>query len=128
MRRGGISWHEGAASKFNEPDSFYEFKYDNLNNKIFDILSRIDYLKRNIQEDTYDVIRAINRISNYYGSVTDYDEYLNDMKQLLIIRNNDLLDTTGKVSRNIRNSISKLTSKDAKLIRDLELLDQMLRK
>ena len=128
MRRGGISWHEGAASKFNEPDSFYDFKYDNLNNKIFDILSRIDYLKRNIQEDTYDVIRAINRISNYYGSVTDYDEYLNDMKQLLIIRNNDLLDTTGKVSRNIRNSISKLTSKDAKLIRDLELLDQMLRK
>ncbi|MCR5224000.1 MAG: hypothetical protein K6C11_02520 [Bacilli bacterium] len=128
MRRGSISWHEGAASRFNEPDSFYEFKYDNLNNKIFDLLGRIDHLKRNIQEDTYDVVRAINRISNYYGSVTDYDEYLNDMKQVLMIRNNDLIDTTSNVAKNIRSSVSKLASKDAKLMRDLELLEQMLRK
>jgi hypothetical protein len=45
-----------------------------------------------------------------------------------MIRNNDLIDTTSNVAKNIKSSVSKLASKDAKLMRDLELLEQMLRK
>ena len=126
-RYGGLSWHETAASRNNSAKTFDEFKYDNLNNKIFDLLDKIKITARNIQDDTQDVIRSINRLSNRYGSVSDYDDYINDMKQVLAFSSGELLDASKGITNNIHDSLTALTEKDAKLMNDLELLNMMIK-
>ena len=126
-RHNGLSWHESAASRNNSAKTYNEFKYDNLNNKIFDLLDKIKITARNIQDDTQDVIRSINRLSNRYGSVSDYDEYINDMKQVLALSSGDLLDASKSITNNIHDSLTALTEKDAKLMNDLELLNMMIK-
>jgi len=126
-RHNSISWHENTASRTNEPTEYDRFTYDNQNNKIFDILDRIKTVTRNIQSDTEDVIRGINRLSNQYGSCSDYDDYINNMKQILIFRNNELADTNKMIVNNIRDSVSTLTNKDQKLLNDIEVLTRMIK-
>ena len=127
-RHNGLSWHESAASKNCSAKTYNEFKYDNVNNKIFDLLDKIKIATKNIQDDTQDVIRSINRLSNRYGSVSDYDEYINDMKQVLLLSSGDLNDASNKIGKNIGNSVKAISDKDAKLINDLELLNLMLKR
>jgi hypothetical protein len=126
-RHNSVSWHENTASKNNEPTEFDRFTYNNQNNRIFDILDRIKNITRDIQFDTEDVIRGINRLSNQYGSCYDYDDYLNNMKQILIMRSNELVDTNKAIINNIKENISTLTNKDKNLINDIEVLNRMLK-
>ena len=127
-RHGSLAWHEGAASRNNEPNKYNEFKYDNEHNKIFSILEQINTVTRRIQDDTADVVRGINRLDNLYGSCTDYDEYVKDMKNIIMMRSSELADTNKKVMNNVSTSINSLTEKDTKLLNDIDLLNQMMKR
>ena len=128
MRNSSLSWHEGAASKNYEAESWNEFKYDNLNNKIFNLITQINSVSRRIQDDSSNVARGLNKLSSYYGSVSDYDEYISQMKQVLNFKCNNLAQVNKTIMNNIKDSVSKLTQKDSKLINDLEIIDQMMRR
>ena len=125
-RRSSISWHENNGSSNNYPSTYDKFTYNNEGNKIFSLLEQINAVTRSIQSDTEEVVRGINRLSNKYGSCRDYDEYVKDMKDILILRNNDLVDTNKSIIKNMDESISSLTDKDTKLINDLEILNKMM--
>ena len=126
-RHNSVSWHENTASRNNEPTEFDKFTYNNQNNRIFDILDRIKAVTRDIQMDTEDVIRGINRLSNQYGSCSDYEDFINNMKQILIMRSNELTDTNKTIINNIKDSISTLSENDRKLLNDIEVLNRMMK-
>lgn len=128
MRNSSLSWHESSASKHYEAETWDEFKYDNLNNKIFNLITQINSVSRRIQDDTSDVSRGLNKLSSYYGSVDDYDEYISQMKQVLNFRSNNLAQVNQVIMNNIKQSVTSLTKKDTKLINDLEILDQMMKR
>ncbi len=128
MRNSSLSWHEGSASKNYEAESWNEFKYDNLNNKIFNLITQINSVSRRIQDDTSNVTRGLNKLSSYYGGVTDYDEYISQMKQILNFRCNNLAEVNKTIMNSIKQSVTTLRSKDAKLINDLEIINQMMKR
>ena len=120
MRNSSLSWHEGAASKNYEAESWDEFKYDNLNNKIFNLITQINSVSRRIQDDTSNVSRGLNKLSSYYG--------ISQMKQILNFRCNNLAEVNKTIMDNIKQSVTTLTKKDAKLMNDLETINQMMKR
>ena len=128
MRNASLSWHEGAASRNYEAETWDEFKYDNLNNKIFNLITQINSVSRRIQDDTNNITRGLNKLSGYYGNITDYDEYISQMKQILNFRCNNLADINKTIMNNIKQSVTTLTKQDTKLVNDLEILNQMMKR
>ena len=128
MRSGSLSWHEGAASKHYEADTWEEFKYDNLNNRIFNLITQIISVSRRIQDDTSDVSRGLSKLSSYYGNVDDYDEYISQMKQVLNFRSNNLTQINKEIMNNIKQSVTSLQKKDKRLINDIEIINQMMKR
>lgn len=124
----GLSWNESNASKNYEVEEFDKFEYDNVNNKIFNLVDRINSKARDIQDDVSDVVRGINRLSNKYELCSDYDEYINDMIHVLLLRSEDLSYMNKKILINISDSINSLSNKDAKLLIDIELITNMMKR
>ena len=50
------------------------------------------------------------------------------MKQVLNFRSNNLAQVNQVIMNNIKQSVTSLTKKDTKLINDLEILDQMMKR
>ena len=124
----GLSWNESNASKNYEVEEFDKFEYDNVNNKIFNLVDRINSKARDIQDDVSDVVRGINRLSDKYELCSDYDEYINDMIHVLLLRSEDLSYMNKKILINISDSINSLSNKDAKLLIDIELITNMMKR